>query len=151
MEWKTHLISGVVAGYVVTNDWKGAIVGGIAGVISDLDEPKSKFGKMFFPISYPINNLVGHRTLTHSLPFAIILGFLLYILTSPWIAYAVTAGIIAHAIGDMLTGKVKFLYPYNKSFGISIPPEFFTLIDRIARYSLLILIFIFILKEFNVF
>src|SRR5699024_12259082 len=36
--------------------------------------PKSKFGKVFFPISYPINNLVGHRTLTHSLPFALVLG-----------------------------------------------------------------------------
>src|SRR5699024_9162452 len=150
MEWSTHMLSGVVAGYLVSDDYKGAIVGGIAGVISYLDEPKSKFGKVFFPISYPINNLVGHRTLTHSLPFALVLGMIFYIFTSSLVAYAVTAGILAHAIGDMLTGKVKFLYPLNKSIGIIIPDSTFVLMDRLIRYSLLILICIFVFRELNI-
>ena len=32
MEWSTHFLSGVVAGYSVSGgDWRGAVVGGIAG------------------------------------------------------------------------------------------------------------------------
>lgn len=148
MEWSTHMLSGVVAGYVVTGgDYRGAIVGGIAGVIPDIDEPNSKFGKILFPISYPLNNLVGHRTLTHSLLFAICLGLIFFVFTSPWIAYAVTAGIISHSIGDMLTGKVKFLYPLNKSIGIRIPFSFFRLIDLVTRYSLLFVICMIIYKK----
>jgi len=29
IEWTTHLLTGVAAGYAATNDWKGALVGGV--------------------------------------------------------------------------------------------------------------------------
>ena|SRR5699024_1591711 len=147
------MISGVVAGYLVTGgDYKGAIVGGVAGVIPDLDEPNSKFGKMTLPISVPLNNIFGHRTFTHSLLFVSLnfITFFFLIFTELWIALAVSSGILAHILGDMLTGKVKFLYPSQKSIGIRIKPSMFVPIDRVARYSLFAYFVILVAKDFNI-
>lgn len=139
MEWSTHALSGIVAGYTLTGgDWKGAAVGGIAAVIPDLDEPKSKFGKLFFFISIPVHSLFGHRTFTHSLLFASVAGILLCPFVELWVTYAIVGGILAHILGDMLTGKVKLFYPSNKFVGISIPSFSFTLIDRITRLLLIL-------------
>lgn len=139
MEWSTHALSGVVAGYTVTGgDWKGAAVGGIAGVIPDLDEHKSKFGKILFPISYPINKIFGHRTLTHSLLFTVLMGAVFYFLIGKWFSVALMSGIIAHILGDLVTGKVKLFYPLNSSIGIEIPHYSFTIIDRIVRIGLFV-------------
>ena len=141
MEWSTHMLSGVVAGYLVTGgDLKGALVGGVAGVISDLDEPKSKFGKILLPISLPLNQIFGHRTFTHSLLFAGLLGAVFYFLTNKTLALAVVAGVLAHIVGDMLTGKVKLFYPLKASVGIGIPHSLFTLMDRLARVLLIVFI-----------
>lgn len=112
MEWSTHALSGMIAGYTVTGgDWRGAVVGGIAGVLPDLDEPKSKFGKLFFFIAIPLNSIFGHRTFTHSLLFTSLAGIFIYPFTELWVALSVSAGILAHIAGDMLTGKVKLFYP----------------------------------------
>jgi len=141
MEWSTHALSGMVAGYTVTGgDWRGAVVGGIAGVLPDLDEPKSKFGKLFFFIAIPLNSIFGHRTFTHSLLFSLLAGFFIYLFTDWWVGLSIGAGILAHIAGDMLTGKVKFFYPSAKSVGIAIRSFGFTLVDRITRLLLIILI-----------
>ena len=141
MEWSTHALSGMVAGYTISGgDWKGIIVGGIAAVIPDLDGPKSKFGKLFFFISIPINSIFGHRTFTHSLLFAFIAGIFSHLFLGPRIALAMVAGILAHILGDMMTGKVKFFYPSAKSVGITVRSFTFLFIDRIARIVLILYI-----------
>lgn len=141
MEWTTHMLSGIVAGYAVSGgDWKGAVIGGVAGVIPDLDEHKSKFGKVFFPISYVINKSFGHRTLTHSLLFAVTIGIFLMPFFESYIWLSVTSGILAHIVGDMLTGKVKFLYPSKRSIGISVSLLTFKFIDKVTAVILLIII-----------
>ncbi|MFC2947564.1 metal-dependent hydrolase [Virgibacillus sediminis] len=133
MEWSTHCLSGMVAGHLITGgDWRGALIGGVAAVIPDLDEPKSKFGRLFLPIAYPINKVFGHRTITHSLLFAVLAGMLLYHLTEKWVWLGTSAGILAHILGDMLTGRVKFFYPAQKSLGISTNPLMFIILDRIT-------------------
>ncbi|MEN1969703.1 metal-dependent hydrolase [Lentibacillus sp. N15] len=148
MEWSTHALSGVLAGYLATGgDWKGAAVGSIAGVIPDLDEPKSKFGKVIFPISLPVNKIFGHRTLTHSLLFAVILSAILYPFTQKWIWLATLVGLLAHVAGDMLTGTVKFLYPSKKSVGIRIHPSQFKLIDSTSKALLLVGLFVVIVPS----
>ena len=103
MEWSTHALSGIVAGYTLTGgDWKGAAVGGIAAVIPDLDEPKSKFRKLFFFISISVHSLFSHRTFTHSLLFASVTGILLCPFVELWVTYAIVGGILAHILGDIL-------------------------------------------------
>ncbi|MUV37858.1 hypothetical protein JNUCC1_01664 [Lentibacillus sp. JNUCC-1] len=138
MEWTTHLLSGVAAGFAVTGgDWRGAAVGGVAGVVSDLDEHKSRFGKIFFPISFIINKTVGHRTLTHSLLFVAVVGALLSPIFDPWVVSSACAGILAHIAGDMLTGKVKLFYPFQTSVGLSVSRREFKMIDKVAAIVLI--------------
>lgn len=142
MEWSTHMLSGVLAGYVITGgDWRGALVGGVAGIIPDLDEPKSKFGKMLLPISIPINKTFGHRTFTHSLLFALLISSIFMFLFEVWIGLAILGGVLSHIGGDMLTGKVKFLYPSKKSIGITIKPKNFKLIDKFFRTIMIVGVF----------
>lgn len=144
------MLSGVVVGYTITGgDYRGAIVGGIAGIIPDLDEPKSKFGKVLIPISYPLHSVFGHRTFTHSLLFILLMGSLTFLLFSQWVSLAVMGGLFAHILGDMLTGTVKFLYPSKIPVGIRINPLFFTFVDRIARYALIVVIVILGWNEIN--
>src|SRR5699024_2020771 len=141
MEWSTHFLSGVVAGYAVSGgDWRGAVVGGIAGVVPDLDEHKSRFGKVFFPISFIINKIFGHRTLTHSLLFAVGIGFILSMFFDSYIWQSATFGILAHIAGDMLTGKVQLLYPSKMAIGIGVGPMSFKIIDRVTALTLLIIV-----------
>ncbi|WP_171046234.1 metal-dependent hydrolase [Lentibacillus cibarius] len=138
MEWRTHLLSGLAAGYVVTGDWRAAVVGGIAAVISDLDEPKSKFGKMVFPLSLLINKMFGHRTATHSLLFVVAVVLVLYPFTREWVWLSAGFGVIAHIIGDMLTGKVQCFYPAPKEIGLNVTQRTFFLIDRCTALLLLV-------------
>lgn|GEM_PF-2073593 len=142
IEWTTHLLTGVAAGYAATNDWKGALVGGVAALIPDIDEPRSHIGRPFFFISLPINRIFGHRTLTHSLIFVGIIGLVLYPF---WNGYlALVAGLIAHILGDMITGKVKVLYPLKISIGLPVPRLGYLMIDRITRYGFgFLLLFVF--------
>lgn len=144
MEWTTHFLSGVVAGYAVSGgDWRGGAIGGIAGVIPDLDEHKSKFGKIFFPLSFAINKTFGHRTFTHSLLFVVLVGLILMLFFEPYVWLAASSGVLAHIIGDMLTGKVKFFYPFHKSIGINVSRIGFTIIDKTTAIILVIIIFLY--------
>ncbi|RST57365.1 metal-dependent hydrolase [Siminovitchia terrae] len=150
MEWQTHMLSGVVAGYMITGgDWKGGLIGGIAGILPDLDEPKSKFGKILIPVSLPLNQLVGHRTLTHSLLFAIATGLSLSLFFNMNVGLAFAAGVLAHAAGDMLTGRVKLFYPFNLSVGMKVSPFVFFVNDRICRVAMVLMLLFFGWKDFT--
>lgn len=150
LEWQTHALSGVVAGYFATGGmWQGAVVGGLAGIVSDLDEPESKFGKYLPFISYPLNSVFGHRTFTHSLLFVAITGSVFYMFFELWVALAVMSGILAHIIGDMLTGTVQLLFPLKVKIGIKIPRSLFVVIDRMFRYALLFGFSYYLLKKMN--
>ncbi len=147
MEWTTHALSGVATGYLITNDWKGAVAGGVASVIPDLDEPRSKFGKPFFFISIPLNKLVGHRTLTHSMLFALSIGLIGLIVFDFQIATALFVGLLAHIVGDMITGKVQLLFPLQTKVGLKVSRINYILIDRIVRVALLIFVALTIYKD----
>src|SRR5690606_16948233 len=127
--------------YAVTGDWKLAIVSGITALISDLDEPRSKFGKPLFFISIPLNQIFGHRTFTHSLLFVGIIGLATLIITFSFsFALASILGVFAHILGDMLTGRVKLLYPNEKGYGLRISRFSYVLIDRVTRIVCLLIV-----------
>ena len=146
MEWTTHALSGLTVGYLVTGDWRGAVVGTVASVIPDLDEPKSKFGKPLFFISMPINLLIGHRTFTHSLLFALLIGVMVYPF-SPFLSLATMTGIAAHILGDILTGRVQLLYPLKNKVGIKVSRFSYVAIDIFTRLALSIIAVLVIWKE----
>src|SRR5699024_9131176 len=141
MEWSTHFLSGVVAGYAVSGgDWRGEVVGGIAGVVPDLDEHKSRFGKVFFPISFIIKLIFGHRTFIRLLLFDSGIRFLFFMFFDSYSWQSETFGIVANIAGDMMTGKVQLLYPSKMAIGIGVGPMSFKIIDRVTALTLLIIV-----------
>lgn len=137
IDWKTHFLSGAVAGYALAGNWKGAIIGGIAGILPDIDEPRSKVGRPLFFVSIPLNQILGHRTLTHSLIFVGALWFILQFFTD-W-ADVIAVGLLAHILGDMLTGKVNVLYPIPLGIGLPVGSVGYVIIDRLSRIGLVLL------------
>lgn len=157
------MLAGAVAGYMAFPHWSGVLVGIVGGMVPDIDEPNSKISRigLLRIIAYPLSFLFKHRSFTHSLPFlaaSFISSFLLFLIsltaTSHWVnidlttigtaslllSLAYTTGMASHLIGDMLTGKIKLMYPSEKGYGISIPRWSFRLVDIIIRVILLGLI-----------
>lgn len=137
IDWKTHFISGAVAGYALTGEWKGAVIGGIAGIVPDIDDPRSKIGRPLFFVSIPLNQIFGHRTLTHSLLFV----GALWLLLQPFTVWAdvIAVGLLVHILGDMLTGIVSVLYPVPLGIGIPVGRMGYVIVDRLARIGLVVL------------
>lgn len=94
------------------------IIGGaaIGGLIPDIDHPKSFLGSAIQPISTIIMETIGHRTITHSLLFLLIVSCAVAIFNI-MLGVGVGIGILSHIILDLLTPKtngVAFLYPFYK-------------------------------------
>jgi len=139
MNAKTHFLSGVIAGYLAETTWKGALVGGFAALLPDIDEPKSYIGRLVPFLSVPMRAFVSHRTLTHSLLFVIVAGAVLLFVDGD-MALAWMMGLLAHIMGDMLTGRVQLFWPLNVWVGLPVPRIAFGLIDRLTFFALLALV-----------
>src|SRR5699024_10750755 len=90
--------------------------------------------------SFIINKTFGHRTLTHSLMFAVGIGFILSMFFDSYFWLSSPFGFLALFVGDMLTGKVQLLYPSKMAIGIGVGPLSFKIIDRVTALTLLIII-----------
>lgn len=134
---RTHVIAGAIAGYSVYPHFTGIFVGGLGGLLPDIDEPGSLLGRRLPFISYPLNGIFGHRTVTHSLAFVIAIT-LLVMPFSYHLALALGMGLLSHLIGDMITGKIKLLWPLDVGIGIAIPRMTYSLIDGITRLCLVL-------------
>ena len=131
MQGKQHIAGGIIAAgisfgaaYIIDPDismdliyYAGAAV--LGSLLPDIDLPKSKLGRLLKPISWPVNKLFGHRTITHSALW-LIPYFILYLKCAPYppIAHIVTGlalGHISHLLCDMTTPKgVPLLYPFSR-------------------------------------
>lgn len=94
----------------------------LGSIIPDIDHPKSIIGKLFYPISAPLERRYGHRTITHSLVgwaistvlFSVIIGLISFIphianwgwsdLPIRWIA-AFSISYFSHLILDMFNPR----------------------------------------------
>ena len=87
----------------------------VGSLLPDIDTPKSYIGHKFKLLSTIIFQIVGHRTLTHSI---LLITIIFIIVSLIWgintIIVGLTIGSVMHVLGDMLTGKVACLYPINK-------------------------------------
>lgn len=100
-----------------------AIIGSLA---PDIDTPHSLLGRWVPFLSYPLDRYVGHRTLTHSLPFLAGLagvGLFLARIGYPGPVLAFMAGYASHILADMLTGGVCFMYPLDKRARVKFWPN----------------------------
>ena len=81
------------------------------GIVPDIDKMNSKIGKKIKIISIPLNFILGHRKLIHSLLF-VVFGFVILNIFSGLLAYSFLIGTLSHLFMDMLTyeGVMPF-YP----------------------------------------
>lgn len=136
MRGKAHLATGLIAGLVAAISTVSAttqiaesialtVAAAVGSLIPDMDLPTSTVGKKLKPISWTVNKMFGHRTITHA-PIWLIPLIILYIkfptlITSEnaaiWqqalLGYIV--GFTCHLMGDILTkGGIPFFYPFSK-------------------------------------
>ena len=93
----------------------GAFIGAI---LPDIDEPNSYIGRKLIFISEPLKMLgLKHRTITHSIFFAIFFALFGYFNI---IFYFIAYGIFMHLIEDAITNTgIPFFYPlYKKRIGV---------------------------------
>ena len=99
----------------------------IGAVLPDIDEPKSLIGRKLFFLS-SILRLAGlkHRTLSHSIIFALIFILPAFLVPSPWkdMLFGLGVGSILHCVGDLFTisGLRYFLFPIQKELHLSPKP-----------------------------
>ncbi|GGG31686.1 membrane protein [Lysinibacillus alkalisoli] len=150
MGWETHLLTGALTGYMVTQQPLGAVVGGIAGLVPDIDEPKSKLGRLVPMLAKQLKHTLGHRTFTHSLVFVLLVGVLIQWLTqNNMMTTAAVAGLCSHIIADMLTGRVQIFYPLPVKLGIRMNKRQAKRMDTGAKYLISIACFVMIYYAFR--
>jgi len=103
------------------------IVGAIAALLPDVDNPRSFIGRLLFFVSGPIDRRFGHRTITHSLLATAIVGgsayLILYIVSHSLTQYAtITATIViayfSHIFFDALTKQGVMIYYPARVWGV---------------------------------
>lgn len=119
MNGKTHLLTGIAVGFLLSRqvrDTEIALLVGassIGSLLPDIDHPRALISS-FIPGGFVFSWIAGgHRGVTHSLLAAFTAGGLTYLIThNAYIALALATGYLAHLIGDMLTPSgVPLLLP----------------------------------------
>lgn len=131
MTGRTHLTLGVAAGLAVAvqtgaNPAVLALIGGIGGLLPDIDHPHAMLSG-FLPGANFLLRLgrVRHRGFTHSVLFVVLL-VAAWVAASQQIAipypfaYAFWGGVASHLISDMLTPSgIQLLFPLKTNFKLA--------------------------------
>jgi membrane-bound metal-dependent hydrolase YbcI (DUF457 family) len=103
------------------------LVGSIAALLPDIDNPKSFIGRLLFFVSNPIDRKYGHRTITHSFLATFILGGVaylsLYIYSRSLTQYVPIVATImlayfSHIFFDGVTKQGVLIYYPNRTWGV---------------------------------
>ncbi|MDX8367177.1 metal-dependent hydrolase [Cytobacillus sp. IB215665] len=123
----------------------------IGSLLPDIDHYKSTAGRKLPIVSHLIYLIFGHKTITHTLLFAVIVtGVAMIVSISLQItlypAYGLFWGILSHLIGDMIVtgnkwhGGVPFFYPFTrKKFKFPVTIKINSFSEMLLRLCLLIL------------
>lgn len=121
MMFKTHLAFGFLIGLLslsfihVSYPIIFVLLVTIFSSLPDIDHPKSKIGRKFFFLSYPINLIFNHRGFFHSIFPPVILFIILNHFNLNLLAFSVAIGYIGHLMGDAITKEgINFLHPLSR-------------------------------------
>lgn len=90
--------------------------GALAGLLPDIDHPKSTIGRRLWLISRPLDLLIDHRGITHTALLAVLLALLCWRFLPYPLALALAGGYAAHLAADMLTKTgIPLLWPLYRS------------------------------------
>ena len=125
-----HIAGGIVFTGIFTSLWNVNIFSNpyylavtiFVSLLPDIDTPKSIIGKPFYPISRWLYRKYGHRTITHSLLFCVILTLITYVfeklngIEHTHYSQIVFFAYFGHLLLDMFTTTgVPILYPFWKN------------------------------------
>ena len=125
-----HIAGGIVFTGIFTSLWNVNIFSDpyylaatiFVSLLPDIDTPKSIIGKPFYPISRWLYRKYGHRTITHSLLFCVILTLITYVfeklngIEHTHYSQIVFFAYFGHLLLDMFTTTgVPILYPFWKN------------------------------------
>lgn len=114
MMFKTHLAFAFLIGLILINsftiNYPSFLLIILTSIIADIDTNKSKIGRNL----YPLNIMLKHRKLMHSLFFVFILCLLIWIFfNSLWLW--VFIGYTSHIVLDGITKQgINLFYPFSK-------------------------------------
>jgi inner membrane protein len=123
---RSHLLVGGAAGVAVAHTTgdpllAGGIVGGLAGLLPDVDHPHAAVGRLLPRWWHRLTP--GHRGPTHSLVWCLALAAAVYAANravsgaaaGPLLALAVLAGSLSHVLADGLTvAGVPLWWPFRR-------------------------------------
>lgn len=119
--YRTHIMFGVFLAVLALFLFKidqplwffGAVLFG--SIFVDIDESHSFFGRRVKPLSWFIQNTLGHRGVFHSLLMATIIAFIWYYFLGIIIALGFLLGYVGHLLMDGITqGGVRIFFPFSK-------------------------------------
>ncbi|MGC8905689.1 metal-dependent hydrolase, partial [Thermus sp.] len=113
------LTAGILRGFGLEVGLPEGLALAWGSVMPDLDTTTSGPGKFARPLSAFLERRFGHRTLTHSLPFLLLLALLLHPLwrANPPVYWSFLAGYLSHLLLDTLNvNGVPLLWPWRAQF-----------------------------------
>jgi len=101
---------------ILSSPWYLGVVA-FASILPDIDHPKSILGRVLFPISKYINRKYGHRTITHSAFFTVMMVMIAnLIFKDPDMVSLFAIGYCSHLFLDMITIQgVPLFYPFMRN------------------------------------
>lgn len=113
MLWRTHLVMGLGAGYLVAGFEPVLLAAaGVGSLLPDLDHPNSWIGNKIPVLPTMTRVVLGHRGALHSLAATLALGIFIGLVWGKELGTAVAAGYLAHLAGDLFTKSgVPLLWP----------------------------------------
>lgn len=123
MKGTTHIIGGITTAVIAHQYFNVTIqapilfysAAAMGSIIPDICHPKSTIGRMVPAFSKVVNQIFGHRSLSHSLLFLLLIYWLLNFLQfagSTSIQTGVLFGMGSHMLLDAMTTQgIKFFYP----------------------------------------
>lgn len=137
-----------ISAYVIL--YAGILIGSI---LPDIDEPHSLIGSKLSFISYQINIVFGHRTITHNIFIGIIIS-IIGLLLNINIIIGIGLGIIIHILSDSITkgGINGGLFPLtsNNTKFVLLPYSLRFKVGGIVELCILILLSIYQVYFFTI-
>jgi inner membrane protein len=120
MRAPTHYVFSLLIGGLANIPVTQLFTLSLASLVPDIDHPESTVGRVFLPVSKPLNKW-GHRTITHSI-WALLgitilsfIGFRIGLKNIYW--YFIPVSYFSHIFLDFFNvSGVRFIYPSEKKF-----------------------------------
>lgn len=78
-------------------------LGGLGGLLPDVDHPKSRFGRTLGPISWALHRAFGHRTIFHTLLCWMALSAAAWHWLPSCVAVPLSVGYVSHLLADSVS------------------------------------------------